>query len=351
MTYALERIPVESAKAGDIVAIAGIEKINIGDTLSDPNTLRTMPKITVDEPSISATIGINTSPIAGIAPNDPKVSPKDRKVTARQIKDRLDRELIGNVSMRVLPTEKPDAWEVQTRGELALAILVEQMRREGFELTVGKPKVIFKDIDGVNSEPFESLVIDVPEEYMGEVTQLVAPRKGQMLTMNNHGSGWIRLEFSIPSRGLIGFKTKFLSNTRGTGIFSSIGDGYKPYAGEIEFGHNGSMVSDRAGKVTPYAMTNLQERGQFLVDPTQEVYTGMVVGQNSRSKDMSVNITKEKHLTNMRSANADITTQINPPLHLTLEESLEFAREDECVEVTPEIIRIRKIDLNQKIVG
>lgn len=346
-TQGLKRVPVQSAKAGDIMAIAGIPEISIGDTLADLSNAVALPKITIDPPSISATIGINTSPIAGVAPKDPKVNAKDRKVTARQIKDRLDKELVGNISMKVLPTEKPDAWEVQARGELALAILVEQMRREGFELTVGKPKVVIKSIDGIKSEPFELVTIDIPEEYMGEITQLMAARKGTMLNMANHGSGWIRLEFSAPTRGLIGIKSSFMTQTRGTGIMSSLSDGYKEYIGELDGRINGSLVQDRAGVVTPFSMIRIQERGQLFVDATQEVYEGMIVGQNSRSDDMIVNLTKEKELTNMRSATADISIPINPPKHLTLEESLEFAANDECVEVTPEFVRIRKVILQE----
>ncbi|NMR19872.1 translational GTPase TypA [Cellulomonas fimi] len=339
-TKALDRVPTESAGPGDIVAVAGIAEITIGETLTDPDDPRPLPPITVDEPAISMTIGINTSPLAG-------KGGKGHKVTARQVKDRLDKELIGNVSLRVLPTERPDAWEVQGRGELALAILVEQMRREGFELTVGKPQVVTKVIDGKVHEPMERMTIDVPEEYLGNVTQLLAARKGRMETMANHGTGWVRMEFKIPSRGLIGFRTQFLTDTRGTGIAASIAEGYEPWAGPIETRVNGSLVADRAGVVTPFAMINLQERGSFFVDPTQEVYEGMIVGENSRNEDMDVNITKEKKLTNMRAASSDTFENLTPPRHLTLEESLEFAREDECVEVTPEKVRIRKVILDQ----
>ncbi len=339
-TKALDRVPTESAGPGDIVAVAGIEDITIGETLTDPDDPRPLPLIQVDDPAISMTIGINTSPLAGRGG-------KGHKVTARQVKDRLDKELIGNVSLRVLPTERPDAWEVQGRGELALAILVEQMRREGFELTVGKPQVVTRTIDGKTHEPMERMTIDVPEEYLGAVTQLLAQRKGRMETMSNHGTGWIRMEFMVPARGLIGFRTRFLTETRGTGIASSISEGYEPWAGAIETRTTGSLVADRAGKVTPFAMINLQERGSFFVDPTQEVYEGMIVGENSRNEDMDVNITKEKKLTNMRSSTADNFENLVPPRHLTLEESLEFAREDECVEVTPEVVRIRKVVLDQ----
>jgi GTP-binding protein len=263
------------------------------------------------------------------------------------VKDRLDRELVGNVSLRVLPTERPDAWEVQGRGELALAILVEQMRREGFELTVGKPQVVTKVVDGVVREPMERLTVDVPEEYLGAVTQLLAQRKGRMEAMANHGTGWIRMEFTVPARGLIGFRTRFLTDTRGTGIASSIAEGYEPWAGPIEMRTTGSLVADRAGVVTPYALLNLQDRGTFFVDPTQEVYEGMVVGENARGEDMDVNITKEKKLTNIRSSTAESFENLVPPRRLTLEESLEFAREDECVEVTPTAVRIRKVVLDQ----
>ena len=339
-TRALERVPTEQAGPGEIVAVAGIEDITIGETLTDPDDPRPLPLIQVDDPAISMTIGINTSPLAG-------KGGKGHKVTARQVKDRLDRELIGNVSLRVLPTERPDAWEVQGRGELALAILVEQMRREGFELTVGKPQVVTKKVDGQVLEPTERMTIDVPEEYLGAVTQLLAQRKGRMETMSNHGTGWVRMEFVVPARGLIGFRTRFLTDTRGTGIASSIAEGYEPWAGPIETRTNGSLVADRAGVATPFAMLNLQERGTFFVDPTSEVYEGMVVGENARNEDMDVNITKEKKLNNIRSSTAESFENLVPPRKLTLEESLEFAREDECVEVTPEVVRIRKVVLDQ----
>ncbi|GHD03867.1 translational GTPase TypA [Zhihengliuella salsuginis] len=334
-TKGLNRVPAESAGPGEIVAVAGIEDIMIGETLTDAENPKPLPLITVDDPAISMTVGINTSPLAG------KV--KGAKVTARQVKDRLDKELIGNVSIKVLPTERPDAWEVQGRGELALAILVEQMRREGFELTVGKPQVVTREVDGKVHEPMERMTIDVPEEFLGAVTQLMASRKGRMESMTNHGTGWVRMEFVVPARGLIGFRTRFLTETRGAGIAASIAEGYEAWAGPIEYRTNGSMVADRAGVVTPFAMINLQERGSFFVKPTSEVYEGMIVGENSRADDMDVNITKEKKLTNMRSAAADTFENLTPPKILTLEESLEFAREDECVEVTPEAIRIRKV--------
>ncbi|WP_336712490.1 translational GTPase TypA [Arthrobacter sp. USHLN218] len=337
-TKGLERVPADSAGPGEIVAVAGIEDITIGETLTDSENPQPLPLITVDDPAISMTIGINTSPLAG------KV--KGAKVTARQVKDRLDKELIGNVSLKVLPTERPDAWEVQGRGELALAILVEQMRREGFELTVGKPQVVTRTVDGKVHEPMEHMTIDVPEEYLGAVTQLMAARKGRMVNMSNHGTGWVRMEFIVPARGLIGFRTRFMTETRGAGIASSYSEGYEPWAGPIEYRTNGSMVADRAGVVTPFAMINLQERGSFFVQPTSEVYEGMIVGENSRADDMDVNITKEKKLTNMRAASSDSFENLTPPRTLTLEESLEFAREDECVEVTPEAIRIRKVILD-----
>ncbi len=340
-TKALDRFPTDQATAGDIVAVAGIEDITIGETLADPNDVRPLPMISVDDPAISMTIGINTSPMAGRV--------KGAKVTARLVKDRLDRELIGNVSIRVLPTERPDAWEVQGRGELALAILVEQMRREGYELTVGKPQVVTKKIDGKLHEPVEDLTIDVPEEFLGAITQLMAARKGRMKNMSNHGTGWVRMEFMVPSRGLIGFRTEFLTTTKGTGIANAISAGYEPWAGEIVTRSNGSMVADRAGAATAYAMIALQERGSFFVEPTAEVYMGMVVGENSRADDMEVNITKEKKLTNMRAASADEFQSLTPPRKLSLEECLEFAREDECVEVTPEAIRIRKVELDPNI--
>jgi GTP-binding protein TypA/BipA len=337
-TKALDRYPAESAKAGDIVAVAGIEDITIGETIADPDDIRPLPAITVDEPAISMTIGTNTSPLVG------KV--KGHKLTARMVKDRLDRELIGNVSIRVVDIGQPDAWEVQGRGELALAILVENMRREGFELTVGKPQVVTRTIDGKVHEPYEHLTIDAPEEHLGAITQLLAARKGRMDSMSNHGTGWVRMEFIVPSRGLIGFRTEFLTITRGTGIANAIAHGYEPWAGTITTRVNGSIVADRAGVATPFAMIALQERMSFFVEPTQEVYEGMVVGENSRADDMDVNITKEKQLTNMRSSTADTFEKLTPSRKLTLEECLEFAREDECVEVTPEVVRIRKVELD-----
>lgn len=338
LTRALTRFPAEKAGPGDIVAIAGIEDITIGETICDADDVRPLPAIHIDEPAISMTIGANTSPLVG------KV--KGHKLTARMIKDRLDRELIGNVSIRVLDTARPDAWEVQGRGELALAILVENMRREGFELTVGKPQVVTKQVDGKTHEPYEHLTIDTPEEHLGAITQLLATRKGRMENMVNNGTGWVRMEFIVPSRGLIGFRSEFLTTTRGTGIANAISHGYDAWAGSIVTRNNGSIVADRSGVVTPFSIINLQERMAFFVMPTSEVYEGMVIGENSRSEDMDVNITKEKKLTNMRSASADNFESMTPPRQLTLEECLEFAREDECVEVTPEVVRIRKLLLD-----
>ena len=341
MTEALTRKPAEEAGPGDICAVAGISDIMIGETLADPENPVALPLIQVDEPAISMTIGTNTSPLVG-------KGGKGHKVTARLVKDRLDRELIGNVSLRVLPTERPDAWEVQGRGELALAILVETMRREGFELTIGKPQVVTKEIDGKLHEPTERLTIDAPEEHLGAITQLMATRKGRMETMTNHGSGWVRMEFIVPARGLIGFRTEFLTETRGTGIAHSISESHEPWFGELRTRHSGSLVADRAGVATPFAMMNLQERGTIFVEPTTEVYEGMIVGENSRADDMDVNITKEKKLTNMRAASSDTTENLVPPRKLSLEQSLEFCREDECIEVTPETVRIRKVVLDQR---
>ncbi|NUQ31236.1 MAG: translational GTPase TypA [Dermatophilaceae bacterium] len=338
MTEALERKPAEEAGPGDIIAVAGIPEITIGETLADPENPIPLPLITVDEPAISMTIGTNTSPMVG------KV--RGSKVTARMVKDRLDKELIGNVSLRILPTERPDAWEVQGRGELALAILVEQMRREGYELTVGKPQVVTREVDGKVHEPVERLTIDTPEEFLGAITQIMAARKGRMEQMTNHGTGWIRMEFLVPSRGLIGFRTEFLTETRGTGIAHHVFEDYEPWFGTITTRTSGSLVSDRTGVVTSYAMVNLQERGVLFVEPTTEVYEGMIVGENSRADDMDVNITKEKKLTNVRASSSDNFEKIVPPRKLSLEQSLEFCREDECVEVTPETVRIRKVVLD-----
>jgi len=343
MTEALERKPAEQAGPGDICAIAGIPEIMIGETLADPEDPRPLPLIHVDDPAISMTIGTNTSPLVG--------REKGSKVTARMVKDRLEKEIVGNVSIKVLPTDRPDAWEVQGRGELALAILVEQMRREGYELTVGKPQVVKKEIDGKVHEPVERLTVDCPEEYLGVITQLLAVRKGRMESMSNHGTGWIRMEFLVPSRGLIGFRTEFLTDTRGTGIANTNSEGYEPWFGELRTRASGSLVADRAGAVTPFAMINLQERGSLFVEPTTEVYEGMIVGENSRSDDMDVNITKEKKLTNMRASTSDTTENLIPPRKLSLEQALEFCREDECVEITPKHVRIRKVVLDASTRG
>lgn len=340
MTEALDRKPAEQAGPGDIIAIAGIPDIMIGETLADPEDPQPLPLITVDEPAISMTIGTNTSPLVG--------REKGSKVTARLVKDRLDRELVGNVSLKVLPTERPDTWEVQGRGELALAILVETMRREGYELTVGKPQVVTREIDGKTCEPVERLTIDAPEEYLGAITQLLALRKGRMEHMTNHGTGWVRMEFSVPARGLIGFRTEFLTETRGTGLAHHVFDGYEPWFGDLRTRPSGSLVSDRTGQVTGYASFNLQERGTLFVGPGTDVYEGMIVGENARADDMDVNITKEKKLTNVRSSSGDELERLVPPRALSLEQALEFCREDECVEVTPKAVRIRKVVLDAK---
>ncbi len=338
VTEGLERKPGESAGPGDIVAVAGFPDITIGETLADADNPVALPLIHVDEPAISMTIGTNTSPLVGRL--------KGSKVTARMVKDRLDAELVGNVSLAVLPTERPDTWEVQGRGELALAILVEQMRREGYELTVGKPQVVTKLINGKVHEPMERLTIDAPEEYLGTITELLAARKGRMEQMTNHGTGWVRMEFLVPARGLIGFRTEFLTDTRGTGIAHHISEGYEAWTGEIRSRASGSLVADRSGAATAYAMTNLQERGILFVEPTTEVYEGMIVGENSRADDMDVNITKEKQQTNIRSSTSDNFEKLVPPRRLSLEQCLEFCREDECVEVTPQSVRIRKLVLD-----
>jgi GTP-binding protein len=343
MTEGLDRKPAESAGPGDIMAVAGIPEIMIGETLADLENPIPLPLITVDEPAISMVLGTNTSPLVGRV--------KGAKVTARMVKDRLERELVGNVSLRVLDTERPDAWEVQGRGELALAILVEQMRRESYELTVGKPQVVTKTVDGKIHEPVERLTIDAPEEYMGAITSLLATRKGRMEQLTNHGTGWLRMEWLVPARALIGFRTEFLTETRGTGIMHHLFEDYEPWFGELRTRQNGSLVADRAGVVTAFAMTNLQERGQLFVEPTTEVYEGMIVGENSRQDDMDVNITKEKKLTNMRQSTSDETEKLIPPRKLSLEQALEFCREDECVEVTPANVRIRKVILDQQTRG
>ncbi|MCT2252564.1 translational GTPase TypA [Corynebacterium sanguinis] len=340
ITQGLERIPATGeVVAGDIAAVSGIDEIMIGDTLTDPENVVPLPRIKVDDPAISMTIGVNTSPLAGRGGGD--------KLTARMVKARLDQELIGNVSIRVLPTERPDAWEVQGRGEMALTVLIETMRREGFELTVGKPQVVTKEIDGKVHEPFDHVIIDTPTEYQGAVTQLMANRKGQMTGMSNTGSGdWVRMEFDIPSRGLIGFRTTFLTETRGAGIANSYSIEHRPWAGEIKGRPTGSLVADRSGQVTAYALMQLSDRGDFFVEPGAEAYEGMVVGANSRDEDMDINITKEKKLTNMRSATADATVTLAKARTLSLDEAIEFCDEDECVEVAPNAMRVRKIILN-----
>ena len=337
-TEGIERKPTDEAQAGDIVAVAGFPDIMIGDTLADPTEPKPLPRITVDEPAISVTIGTNTSPLAGKVPG--------HKLTARMVRSRLDTELVGNVSIRVVDIDRPDAWEVQGRGELALAVLVEQMRREGFELTVGKPQVVTRTIDGALHEPFEALTIDCPEEYVGAITQLMAARKGRMVEMANHAAGWVRMDFLVPSRGLIGFRTDFLTETRGTGIANGVFDGYHPWAGDIKSRHTGSLVSDRAGIVTPFALLQLADRGTFLVEPGQDTYEGMVVGVNPRAEDLDVNVTREKKLTNMRSSTADVIETLAKPIDLDLEKAMEFCAVDECVEVTPEIVRVRKAELD-----
>jgi GTP-binding protein len=336
-TDALERVPIDEAGPGDIVAIAGIPEITIGETIADAEDPRPLPVITVDEPSLSMTIGINTSPLAGES---------GKKLTARLVKSRLDQELVGNVSIRVLTTERPDTWEVQGRGELQLAILVEIMRREGFELTVGKPQVVTRTIDGKLHEPMERLTVDIPEDYLGVVTQLMALRKGRMEQMVNHGTGWIRMEYLVPARGLIGFRTEFLTETRGTGLIHHVFDRYEPWHGDLRTRPSGSLVADRRGSVTSYALFNLQERGTMFVGPGTEVYEGMIVGENARSDDMDVNPTKEKKLTNVRSSTADELVRLIPHRQLSLEQALEFCREDECVEVTPATVRLRKVELD-----
>ena len=340
VTEALDRVdaPPEGAGPGEIIAVAGIPDIMIGDTLTAVDDPRPLPVMTIDEPSIGMTIGVNTSPLAGQSGN---------KLTARLIKNRLDTELVGNVSIRILPTERPDTWEVHGRGELALAVLVELMRREGYELTVGKPQVLTREINGKLHEPMERVSVDVPEDFMGVVTQLLSLRKGRMESMVNHGTGWCRMDWVVPSRGLIGFRTEFLTETRGTGQLHHVFDGYEPWQGDLRTRPNGSMVADRRGPTTTYALTNLQERGALFVGPGVDVYEGMIVGENARAEDMDVNPTKEKKLTNMRAAAADETVRLVPALQLSLEQALEFVREDECVEVTPSTVRMRKVILDQ----
>ena len=338
VTDALDRVEVDEAGPGTIVAVAGMADITIGETLADPEHPVALPTILVDEPSLAMTIGINTSPLAGA---------DGTKLTARLLKNRLQAELIGNVSLRVLPTDRPDTLEVQGRGELQLAVLVETMRREGFELTVGKPQVVTRLVDGKVHEPMERLAVDVPADYLGVVTQLLAMRKGQMSEMVNHGTGWVRMDYRVPARGLVGFRTEFLIETRGTGILHHVFDGWEPWHGDLQIRRNGSMVADRRGVTTVYALMSLEERGTLLVGPGTEVYEGMVVGENSRSDEMNVNPTKEKKVTNIRSSTADEFERLTPHLRLSLEQALEFIGEDECVEVTPTSVRLRKVVLDQ----
>ena len=336
-TVALDRVPVDESRAGDIVAVAGFPEITIGETLTDADDPRPLPALLVDEPSLSMTIGVNTSPLAGRS---------GKKLTARLVKGRLDAETVGNVSIRVLPTARPEIWEVQGRGELQLAILVEILRREGFELTVGKPRVVTREIDGRVHEPVERLTVDVPEDYLGVVTQLLGLRKGRLESMVNHGTGWVRMEYLVPARGLIGFRTEFLTETRGTGMMHHVFDRYEPWHGQLRTRPTGSLVADRPGLVTGYALFNLQERGTMFVGPGTEVYEGMIVGENARADDMDVNPTKEKKLTNIRQSTGEELVRLIPPRLLSLEQALEFCREDECAEVTPAAVRLRKVELS-----
>jgi GTP-binding protein len=338
VTDALDRVDADEASAGEIIAVAGIAEVTIGETLADPDDPRPLPVITVDEPSLSVTIGVNTSPLAG---------KEGDKLTARQIRARLDQELVGNVSLRVRDTDRPEVWEVQGRGELQLAILVELMRREGFELTVGQPQVLTREIDGRVHEPVESLAIDVPEDYVGVVTQLLALRKGRLEQMVNHGTGWVRMEYRVPARGLIGFRTEFLTETRGTGLLHHVFDRWEPWAGELRTRPTGALVSDRRGRTAQFALMNLQERGTLFVGPGDEVYEGMVVGENARADDLDVNATREKHLTNIRSSTADVLVRLVPHRTLSLDQALEFLRDDECVEATPDSVRLRKVVLDK----
>ncbi|HEY3921887.1 MAG TPA: translational GTPase TypA [Gaiellaceae bacterium] len=337
VTEALDRVATDEAGPGEIVALAGLPEVTIGDTIADPEDPRPLPPTTVDEPSLSVTIGINTSPLAGTEGN---------RLTASQVKERLDTELVGNVSLRVLPTTRPDAWEVQGRGELQLAILVELMRREGFELTVGKPEVLTKEVDGARCEPVERLAVDIPQDYVGVVTQLLALRKGRLQQMVNHGTGWARMEYLVPARGLIGFRTEFLTETRGTGILHHIFEAWEPWLGELRTRPTGSLVADRRGNATAFAIAALQERGSLFIGPGAELYEGMIVGENSRDQDLDVNAAKPKKLTNMRAASADELVRLIPPRPLSLEQALEFIGDDEAVEVTPQSIRLRKVELS-----
>jgi GTP-binding protein len=338
VTEELDRVDAAEAGPGEIIAVAGLPEVTIGETLADPEDPRPLPVITVDEPSISVVIGINTSPLAG---------QDGSKLTARQVRNRLDQELVGNVSIRVQDTERPDAWEVQGRGELQLAVLVELMRREGFELTVGQPQVVVREIDGKVHEPIERLAIDIPDDFVGVVTQMLALRKARLEQMVNHGTGWVRMEYLVPARGLIGFRTEFLTETRGTGLLHHVFDRWEPWAGEMRTRPTGSLVADRRGTTAQFALMNLQERGTLFVGPGEEVYEGMIVGENARSDDLDVNAVKEKHLTNMRSSTADVLVRLVPARNLSLDQALEFLREDECVEVTPTVVRLRKVDLDK----
>ncbi len=336
LTEALDRVPADEAGPGEIVALAGLPEVTIGETIADPDDPRPLPVTTVDEPSLSVTIGINTSPLAGT---------EGTRLTASQVKERLEAELVGNVSLRVIPTARPDAWEVQGRGELQLAVLVELMRREGFELTVGKPEVLTKTVDGKRLEPVERVAVDIPEEYIGVVTQLLALRKGRLQQMVNHGTGWARMEYLVPARGLIGFRTEFLTETRGTGILHHVFEAWEPWHGELRTRPTGSLVADRRGNATGFAIQALQERGSLFIAPGDDLYEGMVVGENSRDNDLDVNASKPKKLTNMRAASADELIRLIPPRPLSLEQALEFIRDDEAVEVTPKSIRLRKVEL------
>jgi GTP-binding protein TypA/BipA len=338
ITEALERVPAEEAGPGEIIAVAGMEEVTIGETLADPADPRPLPVITVDEPSLSIVLGINTSPLAGT---------EGSKLTARQVRDRLDAELIGNVSIRVNDTERPDAWEVQGRGELQLVILLELMRREGFELTAGQPRVLTQEIDGKLHEPVERLSIDAPEEHVGTITQLLAGRKGRLEQMANHDTGWVRMEYLVPARGLIGFRTEFLTETRGTGVMHHVFESWERWAGELRLRPTGSIVADRRGKTAGYALIGIQDRGTLFIGPGEEIYEGMIIGENARAEDMDVNATKEKQQTNMRAAAADVLERMAPPKQLSLEAAVEFLREDECVEITPESVRLRKVELDK----
>jgi len=338
VTESLDRVDAAEAGPGEIIAVAGIAEVTIGETLADREDPRPLPVITVDEPSLSVTIGINTSPLAGR---------EGSRLTARQVRDRLDQELVGNVSLRVNPTERPDAWEVQGRGELQLAVLVELMRREGFELTVGQPQVLIREIDGRTHEPVERLAIDIPDDYVGVITQLLALRKGRLEQMVNHGTGWVRMEYLVPARGLIGFRTEFLTETRGTGLLHHVFDRWEPWAGELRTRPTGALVADRRGTAAQFALMNLQERGTMFIGPGEEVYEGMIVGENARSEDLDVNAVKEKHLTNIRSSTSEVLVRLVPHRQLSLDQALEFLREDECVEVTPETVRLRKVALDR----